>query len=99
MDRSIGLERVFSLGDYKSLRVTDYSNGIPEELMLNEEFMNALRKLQLVCADRAYYEYSVLNEGLSSFTDREKVTELTEIETNIYANLVALMSQTSEEES
>jgi hypothetical protein len=100
MDRSIGLERVFSLGDYKSLRITDYSNGIPDELALDEEFVDKLRSLQLVSADKAYYEYSVMNSSMSTFTDREKLEYLTEKETNLYADLVALMSQEdSEEES
>ena len=95
MDRNIGLERVFSLGDYKSLRVSDYSNNIPEELALDEEFIAKLRHLQLVSVDRAYYDYRVMAGELNTLEeDKEKAQFLAEMETNLYTILVGRMTKT-----
>ena len=57
MKRSLGVERTYTLGDYKNLRVSDYINDIPEELMLNDEFVSSVRLLQLMRLDAVYYEY------------------------------------------
>ena len=95
MDRSIGLERVFSLGDYKSLRVSDHSNDIPEEFALDEKFMSKLRHLQLVSADKAYYDYRVMSGELNTLEgDEEKAQFLAETETNLYAILIGHMTKT-----
>ena len=99
MNRSIGMERVYFLGDYKSLRVTDYANDIPEELALNEEFMTNLRSLQLEAAERAYYSYSLLSKELKDETeiDFERLNILIELETDTYKKLIELYNSTKEE--
>jgi hypothetical protein len=94
MDRSIGLERVFNLGDYKSLRVSDHANNIPEELALDAEFMDGLRSLQLVGVDRAYYTYATQTLGLAELdTDEKKAELLTTIELDLYTQLVSHMTK------
>jgi hypothetical protein len=94
MDRSIGLERVYNLGDYKSLRVSDYSNNIPEELATNDEFMSELRHLQLVSAELTYYNYSVMVSNLNEKETNEAKQEfLAEVETNLYTKLVSHMTK------
>ena len=67
VERKISTERLYHLGDYKSLRVGDsmYNrpkvaneiSGIPEELWLNPEFINKLRYLQLVQMETVYFKY------------------------------------------
>ena len=94
MNRSIGMERVYSLGDYKSLRVSDYANEIPEELALNDEFINSFKALQLVSADKLYYSYALMAGELSELeSDQARVDYLDEKETKLYAKLVDLMIQ------
>lgn len=57
MNRALGIERVFNLGDYKSLRVTDYLNELPEEWALNDELVDKLRYLQMVGINLVYNNY------------------------------------------
>lgn len=99
MDRNFGLERVYNLGDYKSIRVSDYANGIPEELALDEKFMSLLRYLQLVEIEKAYYSYSLLSQDMRNTfsTDGERFEELVKVSTDVYSKLLELYSQTKKE--
>ncbi len=101
MKGNLGLERVFKLGDFKSMRVTSDVDDIPEELILDEEFVAQVRLLQLIEVDRAYYQYRVQAGELSEFeTDVERVTALAEQEALAFTNIKArieLLHSTEEE--
>ncbi len=89
MIRNLGVERTFFLGDYKSLKVTDHINDLPEEFSLNEEFINILKSLQLIGIEKAYYEYSLLTQGLKNEfpqSDGKRYEYLQKLETNAYEN-------------
>jgi len=67
MERALTVERLYNLGDFKSIRVGETLRGsrrveneiqgIPEELWLNPEFINKLRYLQLVQTEATYFRY------------------------------------------
>jgi hypothetical protein len=57
MKTSLGLERTFWLGDYKSLKVVGYMSNIPQDIALNPEAMSMLRKMQMNRIDLAYLDY------------------------------------------
>ncbi len=101
MKRSLGLERVFKLGDFKSMRVISDIDDIPEEIMLDKEAITQMRLLQLVEVDRAYYDYRMQAGKLNEFeNDEDRVAELVEQETLIFANIKArieLLHSTEEE--
>jgi hypothetical protein len=99
MERSIGLERTYSLGDYKNLKISDFVSDLPEELVLNDEFITSFRSLQLVNFEKLYYEYALLGEEVSGLeTLQEKVDYLTKVETDLYTKLVGLMTQENGQE-
>ena len=88
MKRNVGLERVFKLGDYKSMRVTTDVFDIPEELALDEEFMSLVALLQLVEVDRAFYQYRLQAAALNDYeTDGERFAALVEHEAQAYTNI------------
>jgi hypothetical protein len=101
MKGNLGLERVFKLGDFKSMRVTSDIDDIPEELITDEEFVTAVRLLQLIEVDRAYYQYRVQAGELNEFElDTERVESLVEQEAQAFANIKArieLIHSTEEE--
>ncbi len=101
MKRNLGLERVFRLGEFKSMRVTSDVLDIPEELALDEKFTALIRILQLVEVDRAYYQYRVQAGKLNEFeNDEDRVVELARQEALIFANIKArieLLHSTEEE--
>ncbi len=57
MERTISVTRIYNLGDYKSIRISDTFSDIPEELFTNTESMRILRELQMLQVDSAYFEY------------------------------------------
>jgi len=94
MKRTLGLERVFYLGDYKSLRVTSFINDVPDEIVLDEDAMKLLRELQLVEMDKAYYQYRVQALILNgSETDEGRLELLVEKEAQVYANIQSRLEE------
>jgi hypothetical protein len=88
MKGNLGLERVFKLGDFKSMRVSSDLLDVPAELMLDEEYVALTRLLQLVEVDRAYYQYRVQAGELNELeNDEERVKTLLEQEAQIFANI------------
>jgi len=94
MNRSLGVERVYHLGDYRSLRITDYINEIPiEKLDLNPEAIKLIRGLQLLGIEKAYYSYSYNSEILNTDydTDEKKIQAITELETDTIEKLKEIL--------
>lgn len=90
MKRNLGLERVFKLGEFKSMRVTNDIDDIPDELALDEELVRSLRLLQLLEVDRVYYQYRVQALDLNAFvTDQERLDQLLEQEAQTFAKIQA----------
>lgn len=98
MERELSLERLFKLGEFKLLTVTDNFSGIPEELAMNTEFMSDLRRLQLISADKAYYDYSVMAAELQEVEgDVAKAELLATVQLDLYTKLVGHMTQSDGE--
>jgi hypothetical protein len=89
MEQKLGLERLFSLGQYRNIKFIDEITNIPKELMLNDDVINTLRLLQFIRADkyfmsyvknaqRAYYKFRdgeiALEEALLIADDLENTT-------------------------
>lgn len=57
MKRSLGMERTFTLGAYKNIKVSDVISDVPEDLMLRDDVVSALRTLQILRLDKVYLSY------------------------------------------
>jgi len=66
MERKIGMERLFSLGQFKNLRITDEISGIPQELWMNPETMALLRQLQYAQTEKEYLKYVLYSESMNN---------------------------------
>ena len=94
MKRNLGLERVFKLGEFKSMRVSSDVFDILEELALDKEFMIRVRLLQLIEIDRAFYQYRLQAANMNEFeTDQERFDELIGQEAQVFANIQARIEQ------
>ena len=99
MERAIGLERTYNLGDYKNLKISDFVNDLPEELVLNEDFISGFRSLQLVSFEKLYYSYAELGSVLEQMeSNQEKIDYLEEIETKLYTKLIGHMTKENGQE-
>ncbi len=57
MNRTLGMERLYTLGDFKNIKVTDTITDIPVEFLTDVEVIGALRFLQLLQSDKTYLYY------------------------------------------
>lgn len=78
MNRNLTIQRIYSLGNYKNLQVTDSINDVPEELMLNEDFVRNLRLLQLLRCDQVYYDYITTSPAFVDGMKSEQALEFIE---------------------
>ena len=81
MDRSIGMERTFVLGQYKNIKLSDYISNIPEDILGNNDAMNALRLLQILHVDSTYMKYlkkSVTMRGIDYHNNPQLIEEVIE---------------------
>jgi hypothetical protein len=65
MSRTSRIERTYSLGDYKNIKFYDSVTNIPEEVALDENFMNLLRLSQLILIEQSYRQYLDLIENVN----------------------------------
>jgi hypothetical protein len=91
MNRSLGIERVFSLGDYKSIRFSDIINELPQEVMLNQELIDKLRYLQMLNVDAAYQLYVDMNRRINRIPEEEKLSFLIEEKLNTLDDIKKLL--------
>jgi hypothetical protein len=60
MERTLSATRIFSLGNYQNLQVTNSLTNVPEELALDQEFIRNVTKLQLIEIESQYVNYAIL---------------------------------------
>lgn len=101
MNHSIGVERTYNLGDYKSLRVSDYINDIPEELMLNADFMDSLRVLQMMRCDKVFFTYQkesqTYKNASKEFSIEDALRTIDEVSVSRMEGLKKVMASVDEE--
>ena len=79
MNRVITTDRLYSLGDYRNIRFIDVIDDIPDELLLNKDFMSATRFLQLVSIEVAFRRYLKLMEDHPISTEQAAIEALDDI--------------------
>lgn len=89
MERSLGIERVYNLGDYKSIRFSDTIDNLPEEIAMNQEIVDKIRYLQFINVESHYRQYIMLQkkvdpklielEEAMQFLSDEKATTMEEL--------------------
>lgn len=94
MKRSVKVERLYSLGDYKNIKVIDELLDIPDNVALNPEAMSALYSLLLANVDLQFYKYSVSYRKAAQYVDPKNpdtlevaITHLTELVDKIHVDL------------
>jgi len=96
MNRNLGVERLYSLGDYKNLKVTDYINDLPEEVAMDTHAVDLIRYLQLVSVDIVYERYAELARKEQQ-AGTEKLLLLIEERANVMDELKTLLSNSKGE--
>lgn len=92
--RSIGIERLFSLGDFRNIKFVDTIVDIPEEVANNEKVIQALTLIQLARIEKSYFQYLKMLETTSKMVNRDEVIEyLASYSDEIYSKLFELIKK------
>lgn len=90
--RKLSLERVYVLGQYKSLRLGDTVEDIPDDLMTNKDFINQIRYLQFIDTEWSYRKYLQVREKFNSMSIEDAIAELDEIRIDITRNIKDILN-------
>lgn len=89
MKRTLKLERLFYLGDYRNIKFIDEITDLPEDVAGNETALDLLRQVQFVGVDKAFQEYMALHKskGIKNAEPEEAIIELEKIKEQLVYEL------------
>ena len=100
MKRSLVTDRLYNLGDFKNIRFSDEFNDIPEEFMLDSEFVSGIRSLQVLGVEILYREYLKLQHDELVGKDLEGALErLYELRDEMYESIVSILDKDKDKEN
>lgn len=65
--RSLGIERVYNLGDYKSIRFSDNISNLPDRVVFNSALVDKIVYLQLLNVELHYRQYLELAKKINTY--------------------------------
>jgi hypothetical protein len=91
MEQRIGLERLYTLGQYKNIKILDTITEIPQELMLDNDAQSLLRMLQFIRVDRGYLEYRKLADEVFAMNTEDALSLLDNLEKDTINSLQEIL--------
>lgn len=80
MERTLSVERLYSLGDYRNIKFGDVIISLPEKAMFNDELVAEIQFYQQLTIERAFRRYMDLASKIST-AKAEEVSAFLEAET------------------
>ena len=100
MKRTLKIDRLYSLGDWKNVRFGDEFVDVPEEYILDTDFIANLRMLQLLGVEILYREYLKLQHDELVGKDLEGALErLYELRDEMYESIVSILDKDKDKEN
>jgi len=79
MNRTVGIKRLYSLGDYKNVTFDDIFTEVPAELAFNTEFVGQIKFLQVVSIEIAFRKYLDIMENYPLMGEQRMVEALEQL--------------------
>ena len=95
MKRSLTLKRIFSMGQYQNLEVTDSITDIPEQLALNGDFIASLSIYQMLRLEARFQRYVELRAKTNKMSTEDAISL---IEDNTTTALQDVINYTNKQE-
>jgi hypothetical protein len=71
VNRTVSVDRLYSLGDYKNIRFSSTIDGIIERLALDKTFMDKLLFLQMLDIESSFRTYKDLAKKIGTPSEEE----------------------------
>ena len=89
----LNLDRLYSLGDYKNIRVSSEISGLSEEVLKNAQLLTALRLLQIIDCEVTFEKY----HSVARMTTEEKIALLEQMRPEIIETIKISLSNGNSE--
>jgi len=97
-ERSLGVERLYSLGDYKNIKFSDVINGIPEELYMYDDAIKKIRLLQIIDIEIMFRKYLELFKQLNGMDYETAMEYLEDLRVNTIRNIKDVILETEQKD-
>jgi hypothetical protein len=91
VNRSLKVERLYSLGDYKNIKFIDEINDLPEEVIFNDGVVSKIRYLQLISLELNIRKYMELMRAVQTVPLEEQLQYLEEQKVNTLDEIKQLL--------
>ncbi len=87
MERTLQVERLYFLGDFRNIKFSNTLTGIPEEIARNERAVELLFMQQYLSCEIAYRRYHSLIKSIAEASIEEALEKLEKERTNTMQEL------------
>lgn len=77
--RTLGVERVYSLGKYQTLRLVDSIDNLPTNVAFDIDVVDTIRILQFLELDRAHLKYKKIHNALKDLPYEKAIAKIDEV--------------------
>ncbi len=91
MERQISIERLYSLGNYKNIKLGNVIDGIPENLWTRPDVMGSLQFLLMLAVEVDFRRYQKLNQEIGGLSLEESLEKLSDMRDDTYQEIQDLI--------
>ena len=97
MKRSIEIDRLYWLGDFRNIRFREEVSDIPEGLVNNEQFITILTSLMLLRIEQNYNKYIKLMDSTKGKSTEDNISLIEDLKIRQLDNLSDFMKEQAKE--
>lgn len=87
MKRTLSFKRTIPISAYNMVEIFESFIDIPEEYVLNPDFVHKVRLLQMAEVEKAYRKYLLIKDSLDKLELNEALEKIEEIRINMHTEL------------
>lgn len=91
MNRRVGIERNYFISQFNTIRFSDEVTDIPDELMLNLEFIDKLKQTLVLEVERSYRKYILQKEALDQLKPEEALSVVEHERSKKFSELINII--------
>lgn len=91
MERTTSIERLYSLGNYKNIKLGNVIDNIPQGLWMRPEVMGSLSYLLMLSVETDFRRYQKLNQEIGGMSLEESLEKLSDMRDDTYREIQDLI--------
>ena len=91
MNKTLRVERLYSLGDYKNIKITSELTDVPDTVWKDEEKVSVIEFSLLLDVESQFYKYMEMVKQQKGMTIEEVQSQILELKSDTYDKLLNLL--------